>query len=188
MTNLKIPKSEIIVREAEEADRDESLRVETEAFGEPDEWELVGALLDDPSARPLLSLLALHDRRAVGHVLFTHARLEGADKPATISLLAPLAVVPEAQKRGVGGELIRAGLEMLAERGVDLVFVLGHPSYYPRYGFRPAGVRGFEAPYPIPEQDADAWMVQAIRADAAIPARGKVVCAEAMDRPEHWRE
>ena len=188
MTNLKIPKSEIIVREAEEADRGESLRVETEAFERPEITELVDALLDDPSARPLLSLLAFHDGRAVGHVLFTHARLEGADRPATISLLAPLAVVPEAQKRGVGGELIRAGLKILAERGVDLVFVLGHPSYYPRHGFRPAGVQGFEASYPIEEKNANAWMVQALRPDAAITTRGKVACALAINRPGYWME
>ena len=78
-------------------------------------------------------------------------------------MLAPLAVVPECQKQGVGGTLVKHGLELLSKSGVDLVFVLGYPEYYTRHGFAPAGVRGFDAPYPIPEKNSDAWMVFELR-------------------------
>ena len=78
-----------------EADLEDVLFVERAAFGSKKEAELVSNLLGDPSARPLLSLVAREDERPVGHILFTAARLEGAANPASISLLAPLAVVPD---------------------------------------------------------------------------------------------
>lgn len=131
---------------------------------------------------------AREDERPVGHILFTAARLEGAANPASISLLAPLAVVPADQGRGVGGRLIEQGLQLLSESGVDLVFVLGHPQYSPRHGFEPAGRLGLAAPFPIPEEDADAWMVQALRAGVIGSVRGTLVCADSLNCPEHWRE
>ena len=70
-----------------------------------------------------------------------------------------------------------------------MVFVLGHMEYYPRYGFTPdAGRLGFSAPYPIPSEFANAWMVQALQPYGLSKAKGKVICADALDRPEHWRE
>ena len=176
------------VREATEADLNDVLSVEKEAFGYDKEAQLVEELLTDTSAKPLYSLLAFSDDRAVGHILFTAACLEGPNSDASISLLAPLAVIPESQKQGVGCLLIKRGLEHLAAAGVDLVFVLGHPGYYPRYGFAPAGVRGFTAPYPIPEKNADAWMVQELRPGVIGSVSGTVRCAKMLDKPEHWRE
>lgn len=123
----------------------------------------------------------------VGHLLFTRARLEPeVGFPAFI--LAPLAVLPEHQTAGVGGKLIEAGLTQLTRTGPCLVFVLGHPGYYPRFGFRPAGAQGLHAPYPIPEGHADAWMVQPL--GMALPSgyTGTVRCAAALDHIEHWRE
>jgi putative acetyltransferase len=96
--------------------------------------------------------------------------------------------VPDAQKQGIGGKLIRQGLELLSVSRVDLVFVLGHPEYYPRFGFTPAGRLGFEAPYPIPDKHANAWMVQALRPGVIDTASGKVICADALNKPEYWRE
>ncbi len=181
------------IREASEADFNDVMAVERAAFGGDEIANLVKELLDDASAEPRLSLLAFDGDRAVGHVLFTAARLTGMGGTAQISLLAPLAVVPDAQKQGVGGKLIERGLQLLRKARVELVFVLGHPGYYPRHGFQPAGRLGFEAPYPIPEKDADAWMVQALRPNVIGPGvidavSGTVICADALDRPEHWRE
>jgi putative acetyltransferase len=96
--------------------------------------------------------------------------------------------VPDAQKQGIGGKLIEHGLRNLSASGVDLVVVLGHPEYYPRYGFEPAANLGFDATYPIPEKNADAWMVLALRADAVGAFRGKVICADKLNKPEYWRE
>ena len=176
------------IREASEADLEDVLSVERAAFGGDDEAELARNLLADPSAKPTLSLLAFEDARATGHILFTTATLDPAGKEPSIVLLAPLAVIPELQNRGIGGKLIKRGLELLSNRGVDLAFVLGHPEYYPRHGFEPAGRLGFEAPYPIADKNAGAWMVQALRPGVIGSVRGRIACANALDRPEYWQE
>jgi len=178
----------MIIRDATASDLDDVLRVEREAFTEEDIAPLVNDLLVDPSAEPVLSLLAFDDgENAVGHILFTHAVLEPVSG-ITIALLAPLAVVPGSQRQGIGGALIRQGLDMLKEADVELVFVLGHPGYYPRHGFEPAMRHGFAPTYPILEKDADAWLVQALRPGAIEEGRGRVICADALDKPEYWRE
>ena len=176
------------IREASDSDLDVVLAVERTAFGYDKEAELVRGLLEDPTAKPTVSLLAFDEGRAVGHILFTTARLTETEDKASIAILAPLAIVPDAQKQGIGGKLIEKGLDILSKSGVDLVFVLGHPGYYPRHGFKPAGALGLEAPYPIPEKHADAWMVQELRPGLIGSVRGKVACADALSRPEHWRE
>jgi len=177
----------MFIREALDLDLDNVLSVERVAFGSDDEASLVRELMRDTSAKPIVSLLAIQDDRAVGHILFTKARLE-PEAPLSISILAPLAVVPDSQKQGVGGKLIEYGLQVLSESMVDLVFVLGHPEYYPSYGFKPAGNLGFNAPYPIPEKNADAWMVQALRPGAIGTFDGKIICADKLNKPEYWRE
>jgi len=176
------------IREATDSDMNDVLSVERLAFGYNKEAELVRELLEDPSAKPILSLLAFKNDRAVGHILFTAARLTKNQNTVSMVILAPLAIVPEAQKQGIGGQLIQKGLELLSIVGIDLVFVLGHPEYYPRYGFKPAGVLGFEAPYPIPDKHAEAWMVQALRPNVIGSVSGKIICADALNKPEHWRE
>ena len=172
--------------EASLSDLEDVLLVERLAFGGEEEAGLVRALLDDPSALPLLSLLAREDGRAVGHALFTAARLEDASDDVAASLLAPLAVVPDRQCRGIGGLLIEQGVTRLTGAGVGIVFVLGHASYYPRHGFEPATPQGFLAPYPISPDEA--WMVRPLRSGILGKTRGRVVCAGALDRPEYWRE
>ena len=176
------------IREALETDLNDVLQIERLAFGYDKEADLVRELLHDPSAKPLLSLLAFKKDRAVGHILFTPTRLSGTKDTVSTAILAPLAIVPDAQHQGVGGKLIKSGIAMLSRSGVDLVFVLGHPDYYPRFGFTPAGRLGFEAPYPIPDEHADAWMVQALRPEVVGTVSGKVICADALNKPEHWRE
>ncbi len=179
------------IRPATESDLPEIARVHLEAFG-PAEGPVIAALveelLQDQTALPSLSLVAESEGRPRGHVLFTAARLGAPGERPTASLLAPVGVLQAHQQQGVGTLLVEAGLGALAERGVDLVFVLGHPSYYPRFGFEPAGCLGFQAPYPIPESNAAAWMVKALSPGAANRFRGRVECASALDRPEHWIE
>jgi putative acetyltransferase len=172
--------------EASAADLENVLLVERLAFGEDEVAGLVRELVDDPSARPLISLLAWDGERPVGHVMFTAARLDDASRDVSISILAPLAVVPEAQRAGVGGRLIEEGIQQLSESGVELVFVLGHPGYYPRHGFEPAIRLGLLAQYPISPEEA--WMVRALRPGVVGQVRGTVVAADAMNRPEYWRE
>ena len=184
------------IRQTDDSDFDDLLQVERMAFGQDAEAELVRNLLADPTARPLVSLLAFQDDRPVGHILFTAARADSVDAALLavyqVVMLgdgpAPLAVVPTAQKQGIGGKLIEHGLGHLKDTGIGLAFVLGHPQYYPRYGFQPAGRLGFDAPYPIAEKDADAWMVQALKPGLVGTIRSKVTCANAISRPEYWQE
>lgn len=159
--------------------------------------QLTRDLLADPSAHPLLSLVATAQRTEIGdpplgHILFTHAKIHTSGAPSdpipSAAILAPLAVRPDVQSQGIGGRLIAEGLARLTTAGVDLVFVLGHPGYYSKHGFVPAGNLGLDAPYPIPPEHADAWMVQALRPELLGRVQGQVACAEALDDPRHWRE
>lgn len=177
----------VTVRIAVASDLPDLLRVHRLAFGDAKVADLVAAMLRDPSARPLFSLLAVQDDRSVGHILFTCARLTAPDSPHRAAILAPLAVVPDTQRRGVGGRLVAAGLQQLSDAGVELVFVLGHPAYYRRHGFQPAGRLGLAAPHSIPEEHADAWMVHALRPGLLGSVRGMVTCSDVLGRPEHWR-
>lgn len=178
------------IRMANEGDRAGLRKLHLAAFADEGE-EIVGLvedLLEDATAQPAVSLLAELDGTVVGHVLFTKAEVRGPDDSLQAQILAPLAVLPDAQGRGIGRRLVEEGLEMLRASGVELVFVLGHPGYYPRFGFQPAGERGFEAPYEIPEEHAEAWMVLELQAGVIERARGTVRCAAAMDQERYWRE
>lgn len=179
------------IKRATESDLNDVLDIETQAFGKdegPKIAALVDGLLSDPSAMPLLSLLAVINDQAIGHILFTKAHINSSKNSISTVILAPLAVIPNAQSQGIGGELIKEGLRLLSESGIDLVFVLGHPEYYPHYGFKPAGVLGFEAPYPILDKNANAWMVQELHPGVIGRVSGKIVCADVLNQPEHWRE
>lgn len=176
------------IRETSPSDLNDVLSVEKAAFGGNEEAELVEALLNDPSAEPRLSLLAFEGDRAVGHILFTAVGLANVEDAPLATILAPLAVAPEAQNRGIGARLIDEGARRLEAAGVELVFVLGHPAYYQRHSFRPAGALGFEAPYPIAAEHAEAWMVRALGRDEIDAIRTKIICADALDEPKYWTE
>ena len=178
----------MIIRPALAADLPAVLAVERAAFGSNDEAELVRDLLGDPTAQPVIDLLAEDDRAAIGHVLLTSAVLEGEGDVVEAMLLAPLAVMPGSQGLGVGASLVREALRVAAERGVGLVFVLGHPGYYPRCGFVPASPHGLHAPYPIDPAVSDAWMVIETRPGLIGSVRGRLVPAKALMRPDLWRE
>ena len=162
------------------------MQVEREAFARDDEAWLVATLLQDASAQPRLSLLAWADGRPVGHVLFTRAWLRGGAAELPAMLLAPLAVLPAFQRRGVGRALIEEGARRLAGAGERLLFVLGDPAYYGRCGFEPAAPWGLRAPYPIVPEEA--WQVRALAPGILGAAQGTVACATGLDQPEYWRE
>lgn len=178
----------IEIHEASESEIELVVSITNDAFEDEVVTQLVKDLLVDPSASPRLSLLAFDaNKQGVGHVLFSAAYLENYPE-VRAAILAPLSVVPAMQGRGVGTELAKKGLELLAASGTDLVFVLGYPGYYPRFGFTPAVKAGFQAPYPIEEKNADAWMVLPLGSKDGAGMRGMVRCAEALDKVEYWRE
>ena len=181
--------SNIQIRETTAGDFNSIMEVETQAFGYDKEALLTAALLADKTADPILSLLAFHDGKPAGHILFTRARFSGRQEQPMMHILAPLAVKPEYQRQGIGGMLIEAGIEKLREKGSNLVFVLGHKEYYPRHGFIPGADRlGYPAPHPIPEAYSDYWMVQTLSPQGFDVGRGKIECCDELNKPEHWRD
>ena len=148
----------IQIRETATSDFSHIMEVEKLAFGYDKEAELVAAYFNEQQQQPMMHILA------------------------------PLAVKPEYQRQGIGGMLIKAGIEKLQEKGSNLVFVLGHKEYYPKYGFIPdANHLGYPAPYPILEEYSDYWMVQPISPKGFEIGKGKIKCSEELNKPEHWR-
>lgn len=181
---------EIHIKETIADDFNDIMYVEEQAFGCVNEAQLTADLLGDETARPILSLLAYHDGEAVGHILFTRAYMNEVNvNQPLIHILAPLAVIPEYQKKGIGGLLTNYGLNQLKEMGSKMVFVLGHIAYYPKFGFIPdAKQQGYHAPFPIPEVSEDAWMVQSLTGKGFVIPGGTVVCADELNKPEYWIE
>jgi putative acetyltransferase len=143
--------------------------------------------LVDPSGEPRLSLIAYFNDQPAGHILYTRATI--AEHPeVNVSFLAPLAVIPKFQRQSVGSALIKRSLILLNEANVDLIVLLGHPAYYPKFGFTPAFKLGLEPTYPIPVEFADAWMAQALKPNIIGKISGKVICCDAMNKPEIWQK
>lgn len=111
------------------------------AFGQPAEANLVERLRR--ACTDALSLVAVDDA-VVGHILFTSVVVESAGRRVLGMGLAPMAVLPERQRQGIGSQLVRGGLDNLHEPGCPFVVVVGHPEYYPRFGFEPASTHGLE--------------------------------------------
>jgi putative acetyltransferase len=137
------------------------------AFGRPDEADLVDSLRREGAV--LLSLVAEVEQRIVGHMLFSRMSIETSKGPVSAAALAPVAVLPDLQRRGIGERLIRHGLNLLRERGEQIVIVLGHPDYYPRFGFSSEKARSLESPFP-----PEAFMAMELISGALEGIRGKV--------------
>jgi putative acetyltransferase len=134
--------------------------VNVAAFGEENEAQLIELIRQSDLYIPELSLVAVEDDVVVGHVMFSYVALETASGPVRIPDLAPLAVHPDHQNRGVGTALTEHGLVLLEARGEPLVLVEGIPAYYPRFGFERASLHGITPPSPkIPD---DAFMVKVL--------------------------
>ena len=141
--------------------------IHSAAFGRSDEADLVASLRDEGVV--LVSLVAELDRCIVGHILFTRMFIETTGEPVPAVALAPLAVLPTHQRRGIGTSLIRQGLDLLRRRGERIVIVLGHPDYYPRFGFSRQKASSLESPFP-----PAAYMALELTPGALDGIRGKV--------------
>nr|WP_236654489.1 N-acetyltransferase [Streptacidiphilus anmyonensis] len=125
-------------------------RVNLAAFPTPNEADLVDALRQDHAAwAPGFSVVATApDGEVVGHALLTRCHVSGVPALA----LAPVAVLPAWQRRGAGTAMIHALLDTAHAAGEQLVLVLGHPAYYPRFGFVPASGYGIKPPFEVPDE------------------------------------
>jgi putative acetyltransferase len=128
------------IRPEREGDRAAIFALHAAAFGSDAEAKLVDRLRDARAAT--VSLVAERDGRVVGHILFSPVRVESEAGEWSAIGLAPVSVAPEVQKDGIGSALIRAGFDACRAAGHGIVFVLGHPPYYPRFGFELAASHG----------------------------------------------
>ncbi|HWE51977.1 MAG TPA: N-acetyltransferase [Bryobacteraceae bacterium] len=160
------------IREAKFSDSDDIRKVNEAAFGRPDEANLIDDLVAEDAV--LLSLVAEVDDQIIGHILFSRMAIETPGESLPAVSLAPMAVMPEHQRREVGSELVRHGLRMLKTRGERIVIVLGHEHYYPRFGFSPEKARDLASPFP-----PEAYMALELTEGALDGVRGAVCYAAA---------
>jgi len=152
---------------AETPEDNESVhRVNELAFSTPSEANLVDALRK--TARPYISLVAIDEEQAVGHIFFSPVTIESATDSFTAMGLAPMAVLPERQRQRIGSLLVREGLKECQRIGHDVVVVLGHPEYYPRFGFVRASSKALRSEYDVADE---VFMVAELTPDAL---RGRV--------------
>ena len=144
-------------------------RVNEQAFGQPVEANLVDTLRR--ADRAVVSLVAVENGRVVGHILFSQVTITGKSGPEKVLRLAPMSVLPEYQKKRIGTHLVMAGLAECRCLGYRAAVVLGHPDYYPRFGFVPAGRFGLKCEYDAPDE---AFMALELEA-GALGNRGGTV-------------
>lgn len=184
----------IEIRETTKLDYEDIIKINRNAFenyGEEEIVTIVTDLLEDKSAKPVVSLIAFADGKPVGHILFTKAKIDNNKNNLSPYILAPMGVVKEYQKLGIGGKLINEGVKILKQLKTDIVFVLGHLDFYPRYGFIKNAIKeiGYEATYDIPEEHHDAWMYMPLISMKEIQRNsGRVICADAMNKKKYWVE
>ena len=158
----------MIIREEEENDQAAIRSVNVSAFETPSEANLVDALR--AQATPVVSLVAEENDIVVGHIMFSPVTLSGHPELKAIGL-APMAVIPEHQRTGIGSALVRAGLEQCKQLGFVAVVVLGHPEFYPRFGFSPSSRFGIDSEYDVPEE---VFMAMELHPNALDEKTGKV--------------
>ena len=146
--------NKIVIRQEMDCDYGQVFEVVLEAFKDPvhpdrDEHHLVERLRKSEAFVPELSIVAEIHGRIVGYVLFTE--IDIGDRKGLA--LAPVAVLPECQGRGIGSELIRAGHDAASKLGYEISVVLGHEGYYPKFGYIKASSCGIKAPFDVPDEN-----------------------------------
>jgi len=136
----------IEIREERPDDAPAIREVNKRAFGQDQEGNIVDALRTNGAVS--LSLVAAVNGRIVGHIMYSPITVGGV---ITGAALGPMAVVPEYQRQGIGSKLVEAGNEKLQDVDCPFIIVLGHPNYYPRFGFRPASMYGIECEWAVPD-------------------------------------
>ena len=144
----------IEIRQESQKDYEEVYRVVKTAFeiaehSDGNEQDLVVDLRNSDSFIPELSLVAVKEDKIVGYILFTKIKIENYEEIA----LAPLAVLPEYQKQGIGSMLIEQGHKIAKKLGYHYSIVLGSENYYPKFGYIPATQYGIQAPFDVANEN-----------------------------------
>ena len=163
--------SGLVIRAEAPRDRAAIYGVNARAFGRDNEARLVDALRATNAFIPDLSLVAERGGQVLGYVLFSRLAIDAASGAIAALALAPVAVEPDHQQRGIGSSLIRFGLDRAREHGHRVVIVLGRATYYSRFGFAPADHRGIAAPFPV---SRESFMYLDLVAGASAEAAGTV--------------
>jgi putative acetyltransferase len=135
----------VTIREEQLVDAQQIRMVIQQAFGQTEEADIVDRLREACTHR--ISLVAVSREQIVGHILFTPVTIQLEERIITGMGLAPMAVLPEFQRQGIGSQLVNAGLDIIKKAKYPFVIVLGHPTYYPRFGFVPASRYGIKSEY-----------------------------------------
>ncbi|MBK5293497.1 MAG: N-acetyltransferase [Acidobacteriia bacterium] len=157
----------IDIRDETPADWGDISTINRLAFHGDEEAELVGRLR--ASGLVIASLVAIEGGRAVGHILFSDLPIEAEGGMVRAAGLAPMAVAPQLQRQGIGSALVRRGLDVCRERGISIVIVVGHPAYYPRFGFSSEAAKNLRAPF-----SGEAFMALELEPGALRGVRGTV--------------
>jgi putative acetyltransferase len=144
--------TDIFIRKETSDDFETIKKVNNLAFNQKQEGILIENLRKKTEFVPELSLVAILKNKIIGHILYFPITIVTGKNFTTTLCLAPMAVLPGYQKKGVGGALIKEGLLIAKELGFNSVIVLGHPEYYPRFGFRKASEWKLKEPFGVPEE------------------------------------
>lgn len=175
----------MLIRSHDQSELPEVLEVTALAFAEePEVVDLVRELVDDTSFIPSLSLVAEDEGRIIGHAMFTRARVLGERAELPVLALAPVSVVPERQREGVGAKLITEGISRAKAMREQAVVVLGHPDYYSRFGFKPAMPFGILPPHPVELESA--WMALELERASLGGIHGVVHFGAPLQDPRYW--
>jgi putative acetyltransferase len=158
----------MLIRAEKAGDRDAVYAVNVSAFETPSEAKLVDTLREQ--AQPVVSLVAEDNGEVIGHIMFSPVSLSGYPNLKVMGL-APMAVAPRQQRRGIGSALVRAALDQCRQLGFAAVVVLGHPEYYPRFGFSTASQFGIDCEYDVPDE---VFMALELEPDALSGKTGRV--------------
>ena len=173
------------IREANDMDSDGIRNLHLQAFDDSEAAvvaDLAVSLLHEKSSAKTISLVAIEDDEIIGHVVFSPVVVDGADEYSGY-ILAPLAVLPDRQDKGVGSALVRHGIDRVTSAGAHIVFVYGDPAYYSRFGFSTDLARGFSPPYTL--RHPEGW--HALRTSTAeISAGGSLRCVDSFNDAELW--
>jgi len=142
----------MIIRPEQGKDIDTIRQIHIQAFGQDHESKLVEAVRNSASFIPELSIVAFDRGEIKGHILFSIISIENTEEAFISLALAPLAVNPAFQNKGIGSILIREGLKVCKKLGFASVIVLGHPEFYPRFGFVPAAEKDISCPFSVPDE------------------------------------
>jgi len=167
----------VSIRQEGTGDRRAVYEINSRAFGQENEARLVDRLRDRKAFIPELSLVAAIGSRLAGHILFSKIIIADEQHHELESLaLAPMAVSPAFQRKGIGGQLIKSGLDKARALNYTSVIVLGHEHYYPKFGFVPADKWNIQSPYNVP---ANVFMALELVTDGLKGISGMVRYPEA---------